>query len=146
MASGAAASIGHRVFVIEGERVIRISQNVFRDFFERDQPALRQFAGKSIDLAIVFFTLDGRKPKEIVRMDTMRIKVTAVGAIDAAHRDEALRLVANAISWDESDAGSNPERGTVIDAKRQFDKRRYALHHPKLSGPIHKKILEELFK
>jgi hypothetical protein len=92
MASWAAVSFGHRVFVIEGERIIRISQNAFRDCFERGQPALPQFAGRSIDVAIAFFTLDGRKPKEIVRMDTMRIKVTAVGAIDAAHRDEALGL------------------------------------------------------
>jgi hypothetical protein len=146
MTPDADVTFGHRVFVIDGERFTRISQRSFQDFYQRDMPSLPQFAGKTVDVAVAFFTLDGRKPKQIVQLDTMRIKVTESGAIDPLHKDEALRLVVNAISWGEGESNAKGEAGNVIDAKRRFDKRRSDVHHPKLSGPIHKRILEALFK
>ena len=146
MAVDGDTAFGHRVFVIDGERVFRISQKAFHDFYQRDQATLPQFAGKTVDVAIPFFTLDGRKPKQIVRMDTMRIKVTEAGAIDPAHKDEALRLVVNTISWGVDDTEAQADPGNVINAKGKFNKRRSAVHHPKLSGPVHKRILEALFK
>ena len=146
MASDRDMTFGHRVFVIDGERVVRISQKAFHDFYQRDLATLPQFAGKTIDVAIPFFSLNGGRPKQIVRMDTMRIRVTDTGALDPAHKDEALRLVVNAISWGTNETEAQPDPGNVIDAKRKFDKRRSAVHHPKLSGPVHKRILKALFK
>lgn len=138
-------SFGHRVFVIDGERVVRISQKTFYAFYQLEQASLSQFAGKTVDVAVAFFTLDGRRPKQMVQIDTMRIKVTRVGALDLEHKDEALRLAVNTISWGVRQAEGKTEAGNVIDAKRRFDKRRSSVHNPKLSGPVHKKILELLF-
>jgi hypothetical protein len=146
MASKSDTTFGHRVFVIDGERVVPISQKAFHDFYQRDEPSLKQFAGRTVDVAVAFYTLNGRKPKQIIRMDTMRIKVTAAGSVDPAYRSEALRLAVNAIHLPEDETQAKVEPANVIDARKTFDRRRGAVHHPKLSGPVHKKILDTLFK
>lgn len=138
-------SLGHRVFVVDCDSVVRVPQKTFDDFYFRELPTLGQFAAKTVVVAVAIYTLEARKPKHVVRIDTMQVRVAADGSIDKSHKEEALRLAVDGI-----DLGGDPDQPSpgpnVVDAKRRFDKRRRDRHQPKLAGPVHKKILEALFK
>jgi hypothetical protein len=139
--------LGRRIYVIDDGRPIRIAQRTFDRFFHFHEPTMKEFSGRTLELVIASYSLDGRKPKQVIQIDTMRVMVTAEGVIDRAHQMDALRLAANniTISGLEPDVESEPE-GNVVNAKRRFDRRREEVHSPKLSGPVHKQILDDLFK
>lgn len=138
-------NIGHRIFVVEDDSVVRLSQKSFNEFSFREKASLLQYAGRMIVIAIAIYELKNRKPKRVIRIDTERVKVNADGSRDKEHLLEGLALVAKRISF-----GNNPPRArvkdsSIVDAKAHFDERRWNQRHPELSGPALKNILASLF-
>jgi hypothetical protein len=143
MAGNPDLKLGYRVFVIDGNAVAHISQKTFEDFYFRERPSLPQFAGRLVLVAMVFYALKGRKPDHIVRIDTMRTRITFQGSVDLMHRQEALHIAATALA--RNAAPKSSEDGNVVDARRLFERRRREVHSPNLPGPVHRNILEQLF-
>ena len=139
-------NIGYRVFVVEeSNKIVHISQQSFNDFYLREKPSLQQFSGRTINVAIVIYTLENRKPKQIVRIDFMRLKINDDGALDQEQLFDSLRLAANRIGKPFSEEPPVNKVGPLVDALEKFDQRRWSQNHPKLPGPAHKRILDILF-
>lgn len=110
------------------------------------KPSLHRFSGCTINVATVVYTLENRKPKQIVRIDYMHIKVDIEGALDQEQINDSFRLVAN---WVGRFLGEKPPVGDsdrVVNAIEKFDERRWTQLHPQLPGPAHKRILGILFE
>lgn len=139
-------NLGYR-FVVVGDdnTIVKISRRSFDDFYLKHKPSLQQFAGTVIGVATVVYTLENRKPGQIVRIDYMRVKVDSTGALDQAQIDDSFRLVAN--RFDKFLGHESPvnHSGQVVNLTGKFDERRWTQLHPKLPGPAHKRILEMLF-
>src|SRR5687768_3770612 len=87
--------IGYRTFIVSGDIVIApVSQEKVDDFYLRGKPALKEYAGKTIDMVMVFYELRHRKPYRAFRFDSRRVKVAASGAMDRKHRNESVQLTA----------------------------------------------------
>lgn len=120
-----------------------MSQKSFNALYLRDEAVLPQFANRTIQIAVALYTLEARKPKEIVRIDNMRIKIREDGSIDKQHVFEGLHLAAERTG----NATQKPRSsGNVVDAKASFDQRNWEQRHPKLSAPAQKRILDALFR
>ncbi|MDP1613323.1 MAG: hypothetical protein Q8M11_19875 [Sulfuritalea sp.] len=139
-------NIGYRVFVVdENNEIIPISQRSFNDFHMKDKPSLPRFAGRTISVAIVLYTLENRKPNQIFRIDFMRMKVGDDGAPDQEHSFDRLRLVANRVETPFAEEPPVKNPGPVVNAIEKFDERRWSQLHPQLPGPALKRILKILF-
>jgi hypothetical protein len=139
-------NIGYRVFVVdENNEIIHISQKSFDDFYIRDKPSLQRFSGCTISVAIVLYTLESRKPSQIVRIDFMRIKIGNDGALDQEQYFDRLRLAANRIEMPFTEEPLVKNTGPVVNAIKKFDEKRWSQLHPQLPGPALKRILETLF-
>lgn len=134
---------GYRMFVVNDESVLRISQQSFFDFYLRDKPSLARFSDQEITVAIAVCELRDRKPIRIIKIDTARVKVGAQGEMDARYHTEKIDLIARHVLGDGSRRDFHG--GTVVDALTSFDERRWAQMHPELSGPQLKQILDSLF-
>lgn len=139
-------NLGFRFFVVgDDHSVSRLSQRSYTDFYLKRRPSLQCFAGSTINVATVIYTLENRKPKQIVRIDYVRVRVDSEGAPDQAQKDENLRLIANHVGKLLGDEDPLETADNVVSAVRQFDQRRWARLHPELPGPALKRILEILF-
>jgi hypothetical protein len=136
-------SIGHRVFVVEDDAIAPMSQKTFDALYFRDEAALPTFANRTVQIAVVFYTLERRKPKNIIRIDCERIRIRADGSIDKKHQFEGLHLAAGRLGKLHHEPQSS---GTVVEAKARFDQRNWEQRHPKLSGSAQKRILDALFR
>lgn len=136
-------NVGYRIFVVNEDSVLRISQQSFFDFYLRDKPSLARFSDQEITVAIAVCELRDRKPISIIRIDTRRVKVGAQGEKDAQYYSEKIQLIARHVLGDGSRRDFHG--GTVVDALTNFDERRWAQMHPELSGQQLKQILESLF-
>jgi len=139
-------SFGYRIFVVgDDNSIIQISQRSFNDFYQKCEPTLQRFSGSVINVATIVYTLEGRKPKQIFRIDYARVKVDSNGARDQEHVDGSFRLVANRV---DKILGGKPlgiNSGPVVNAIEKFDERRWSQLHPQLPGPALKRILEIVF-
>ena len=138
-------SIGHRIFVIEEQKLNRISQKLFYAFVQEKRPVLKQFANHQVTVAMVFYTLKKRHPEKIVRIDTMKMRVCNDGSINEEFWMEGLKLATSRIDFfnqSGSSLKSKPESkdNRVIDAKSEFDRRRNKNHFPDLSAAMARKI------
>lgn len=139
-------NMGYRVFVVgDDNSIIQISQRSFNDFYLKHEPSLRRFSGSTINVATVLYTLEDRKPKQIFRIDYMRVKVDSDGALDQEQIDDSFRLVANRVGKILGNEPPVSNSGQVVNAIEKFDERRWSQLHPQLPGPAHKRILEILF-
>ncbi|MBN8454581.1 hypothetical protein [Accumulibacter sp.] len=139
-------NLGFRFFVVgDDNSIIKISQRAYADFYMRHKPSLQRFAGRTINIATVIYTLEDRKPQQIVRIDFVRVRVDGEGAPDQAQVDDSFRLIGNRVG--KFLGGEQPVEspGNVVSAIRRFDERRWAQLHPELPGPALKRILEILF-
>ena len=136
-------SIGHRIFVVEEDAVFPISQKTFTALYSGKVGALPKFAGQTVQIAVVVYTVHQRKPNTIIQIDCERIRILGDGSIDKKHEQDGLHLAANRIWIPETNPQSS---GTVVDAKDRFEKRQWDIRHPKLSEPSYKRILNALFK
>ena len=136
-------SIGHRIFVVEEDAVFPISQKTFTALYSGKVGALPKFAGRTVQIAVVVYTVHQRKPKTIIQIDCERIRILGDGSIDENYEHEGLLLAANRM-WRST---VNPKSsGNVVDAKARFEERQWDQRHHKLSGPSHERILNALFK
>lgn len=139
-------NIGYRVFVVgENNEIIPISQRSFNDFHMREKPSLQRFAGRTISVAIALYTLENRKPNQIIRIDFMRMRVGDDGAPDQEHSFDRLRLAANRVVKHFGEEPPATNAGQVVNASEKFDDRRWSQLHPQLPGPALKRILKILF-
>ncbi len=136
-------SISHRVFVVEEDAVFPIAQKTFTALYSGKVGALPKFAGQTIQIAVIIYTLEQRKPKTIIQIDCERIRILDDGSIDKKFEHEGLHLAANRM-WP---LEANPKSsGNVVDAIARFEERQWDQRHPKLTGPALKRILNALFK
>lgn len=138
-------SIGHRIFVIEEQKLNRISQKLFYAFVQQQSPVLKQFANHQITVAMVFYTLKKRRPEKIVRFDTMNMRVCSDGSLNQEFWMEGIRLTTSRIDFFKHNGSllkSKPESkdNRVIDAKSKFESKRYKNHFPDLSAAMTRKI------
>jgi hypothetical protein len=136
-------TIGHRVFIIEGDAVSPMSQKTFNAFYLRDEAVLPQFASRTIQIAVVLYTLEARKPKQVIRIDSIRVKVRHDGSINKDDVFAGLHLAANRTG---KSVHKPQASGNVVDAKASFDQRNWEHRHPELSGPVQRRILDALFR
>jgi hypothetical protein len=136
-------SIGYRIFVVEEDVIFPISQKTFNALYSGKVGALQKFAGQTIQIAVIVYTLYQRKPKTIIQIDSERIRIMGDGSIDENYEHEGLHLAANRMWQSEVNPQSS---GSVVDAKARFEERQWDQRHPKLSGPSYKRILNALFK
>jgi hypothetical protein len=141
-------NLGYRFFVVADDNsIIQISQRSFNDFYLKHKPSFQRFSGSTINVATVIYTLENRKPEQVVRIDYMRVKVDSDGALDQAQIDDTFRLVANRVGKflgdGEGPLGSDSDK--VVNAIEKFDERRWSQLHPQLPGPALKRILQTLF-
>jgi hypothetical protein len=136
-------SIGHRIFVVEEDAVFPISQKTFNELYSGKVGALPKFAGQTVQIAVVVYTVHQRKPETIIQIDCERIRILGDGSIDENYAHEGLHLAANRMWLSET----NPKpSGNVVDATARFEERQWDQRHPKLSGPSLERILNALFK
>ena len=136
-------SIGHRIFVIEEDAIFPISQKTFNELYSGKVGALPKFAGQTVQIAVVVYTVHQRKPETIIQIDCERIRILGDGSIDGNYAHEGLHLAANRMWLSETNPKSS---GNVVDATARFEGRQWDQRHPKLSGPSHERILNALFK
>ena len=136
-------NIGHRVFVVEDDAIAPISQKTFNALYFRDEAALPRLANRTVQIAVVIYTLERRKPAKIIRIDCQRIRIRADGSIDKKNQFEGLHLAAGRLGKLDQEPQSS---GNVVDAKARFDQRNWEQRHPKLPGKAEKRILDALFR
>ena len=136
-------SIGHRIFVIEEDAIFPISQKTFNELYSGKVGALPKFAGQTVQIAVVVYTVHQRKPETIIQIDCERIRILGDGSIDENYAHEGLHLAANRMWLSETNPKSS---GNVVDATARFEGRQWDQRHPKLSGPSVERILNALFK
>ncbi len=136
-------SIGHRIFVIEEDAIFPISQKTFTALCSGKVGALAKFAGHTVQIAVVVYSVHQRKPETIIQIDCERIRILGDGSIDENYAHQGLHLAANRMWLSET----NPKAsGNVVDATARFEERQWDQRHPKLSGPSVERILNVLFK
>lgn len=136
-------SIGHRIFIVEEDAIYPLSQKAFYDLHSGEAGILPKYAGQTILIAVVVYTIHQRKPKAIIQIDCERIRILGDGSIDIGHEQDGLHLAANRISL----PGTKPRpSSSVVDATAKFEKRQWDTRHPKISELSYKRILDVLFK
>ena len=135
-------NVGYRVFIVDGDDLIPVSQKKFKAFYFEKQPVLPELAGRTLALTMAVYTLRGRKPNTICRLSCQHVRIGPDGAVDEAYELRGIRLMAYQMS-NERRAVSGP--GNVVDAEAPFAQREWESRHPDLSGPVQKKILAILF-
>lgn len=135
--------IGHRVFIVEDDAILPLSQKAFNALHAGNAGILPTYAGRTLLIAVIFYTTHLRKPKAIIQVDCERIRILGDGSIDMNHELDGLYLAANRLDRPETKLRSS---GTVVDATAQFEDRQWDARHPKLSGPSYKRLVDALFK
>ncbi len=140
-------SLGRRVFLVDGDAVTPVALKAFDDFYLRGMTSLPQYANRMLSFAVVSYKLERKKPREIVSIDCLLMRVNADGGIDSEFELDGMRLIADML-----DGGSAAQPtefdggGHVVNAVRKFDEKRREHRYPTLSGAAHKRILDILFK
>jgi hypothetical protein len=136
-------SIGHRIFIVEEDEILPLSKKVFNELHSGKAGILPKYAGQTILIAVILYTLQERKPKAIIQIDCERIRILDDGSIDMDHERDGLHLAANRISLPVTKPRPS---GSVVDATGRFEQRQWDARHPKLPGLAYKRILNILFK
>ena len=136
-------SIGHRIFVIEEDIIFPISQKTFNELYSGKVGALPKFSGQTVQIAVVVYTVQQRKPETIIQIDCERIRIRGDGSIDENYAHEGMHLASNRLWQTKADTKLS---GNVVDATARFEERQWDQRHPKLSGPSVGRILKALFK
>jgi hypothetical protein len=92
-------SISHRVFVVEEDAVFPISQKTFTALYSGKVGALPKFAGQTVQIAVVIYTVQQRKPNTIIQLDCERIRILDDGSIDENYEHKGLHLAANRMCY-----------------------------------------------
>jgi hypothetical protein len=136
-------SLGHRIYVVEGDAIRPLAQKTFHDFFFKKEPALPAYSGQTVTFAMPIYEIENRRPVRIVRLDTLRLTVKDDGSVD---QDQYHQLVADTFTalFPAADTALPAETNTV-DANLLFDKKRLENRwSPKISEVAYGKILAHL--
>ena len=136
-------SLGHRIYVVEGDAIRPVAQKTFHDFFFKKAPALSAYSGQTVTFAMPIYEIENRRPVRVVRMDTLRLTVNDDGSLD---RDQYHQLVADTFTalFPAADT-ARPAETSTVDANVLFDKkRRENRWSPKISEVAYGKILAHL--
>ena len=136
-------SIGHRLFIVEEDAILPLSQKAFYELHSGKAGVLPKYAGQTLLIAVIVYTIHQRKPKAIIQIDCERVRILGDGSIDMGHEQDGLHLAANRISLPETKTRIS---GSVVDATARFEERQWDVRHPKLSELSYKRILNSLFK
>ena len=136
-------SIGHRIFIVEDDAILPLSQKAFNALHAGNAGILPTYAGRTLLIAVIFYTTHLRKPQDIIQIDCERIRILADGSIDMTYEQDGLHLAANRLDRPKTKLRSS---GVVVDATAQFEDRQWDARHPKLSGPSYKRLVDALFK
>ena len=140
--SESAARIGCRTFIVDGHSVIPLAQKKFEALHLRRQPALPDFAGRTLRTVLVMYTLRGRKPESVFHVESHRVRIGPDGRLDEGDERRTIDLMAHRLS---EEGGRLRRHGNVVDAKARFDQKESENRHSPLPGPVHKKILALIF-
>ena len=136
-------SLGHRIYVVEGDAIRPLAQKTFHDFFFKKAPALPAYSGQTVTFAMPIFEIENRRAIRVARMDTLRLTVKDDGSLD---EDQYHQLVADMFTalFPAADT-ARPAETSTVDANVLFDKkRRENRWSPKISEVAYGKILAHL--
>ena len=136
-------SLGHRIYVVEGDAIRPLAQKTFHDFFFNKAPALPAYSGQTVTFAMPIFEIENRRAIRVARMDTLRLTVKDDGSLD---EDQYHQLVADMFTalFPAADT-ARPAETSTVDANVLFDKkRRENRWSPKISEVAYGKILAHL--
>lgn len=135
-----------RVFLVEGEDITKIPLRAFDPFFA-GAGALPEFAGRTIVVAWISYTVENRKPKCPVELTSMRLKVTSDGFMDEDYYRATFGkacTVREKLRWD---ASKGIRRGNALDITGLLKDRRVIREGmPTLSATVEEKIHTAVFK
>lgn len=134
--------LGYRTFIVSGDEILAsLSQKAFHEFSTLGKPALRAYAGKTVDIAFAYYEIENRRPHRVFRMEVSRFKVLRSGAMDRKHQWKGLALAADSLGALDSASRKHESAGNVVDAAAAFNRRRRkARHSPDLSPKVARKI------
>jgi len=135
--------IGHRIFIVEDDAILPLSQKAFNALHTGKTGILPAYAGRTLLIAVIFYTTHLRKPQAIIQIDSERIRILGDGSIDMNHELDGLHLAANRLDRPKTKLRSS---GIVVDATAQFEDRQWDARHPALSGLSYKRLVDALFK
>ncbi len=137
--------IGYRIFLVSGDEVSPLTKTAFDEFYFGRRAVLRNFAGKTVDIATVVCRLENTKLREVVRIYCQRFRIKGDGSIDEAHIPKSARAPATlrdrALRQDQREARDAP-----VNPDPHLNGNRLAHSLTMISGTAQKKILEVLWK
>jgi hypothetical protein len=136
-------SLGHRIYIVEGDAIRPVAQKTFHDFFFKKAPALAAYSGQAVTFAMPIYEIENQRPVRVVRMDTLRLTVKDDGSLD---EDQYHRLVADTFTalFPAADT-ARPAETSTVDATMLFAKKRQENQwSPKISEVAYGKILAHL--
>ena len=121
-------SLGHRIYLVEGDAISPLAQKTFDDFFFNERSTLRAYSGRTLTFAMPMYELERRRPARVVRFDTLRLAVKEDGSLDQDHYRRRLADIFAAID------AEDPAEAAVARKRRS----------PQISEEAHKRILDHL--
>jgi hypothetical protein len=115
--------LGYRVFAVAGDEITPIPQRTFDDFLSDKKPVLKQYAGTTVDFAMVIYETKDRRPHRFVRLDGTRCKILKNGGLDQEHDWDSMQLAALSLKGVLYPFAEENISG-VIDATDRFNLRR----------------------
>jgi hypothetical protein len=115
---------GTRIFLVDDNDTVRcLPLSRFERLRRADaEDSLPEFAGKRVRFALAVLKLAGRRPVEVIRLEYFLLSFDSKGYLDRSERDEQKKLGANMVA----PYGDQTTGGSVIDAKHQFAKKKFA--------------------
>ena len=134
-------SLGHRIYLVEGDAIRPVAQKTFHDFFFKKAPALPAYSGQTVTFAMPIYEIENRRPVRVVRLDTLRLTVKDDGSLDNYHQLFADTFTALFPATDTT----RPAETNTVDANMLFAKKREENRwSPKISEVAYGKILAHL--
>jgi len=136
-------SLGHRIYVVEGDAIRPLAQKTFHDFFFKKAPALPAYSGQTVTFAMPIYEIENRRAIRVARMDTLRLTVKDDGSLDEGQYHQLVADMFTAL-FPAADT-ARPAETSTVDANVLFDKkRRENRWSPKISEVAYGKILAHL--
>ncbi len=134
--------IGYRIFLVSGDEVSPLTKTAFDEFYFGRRAVLRNFAGKTVDIATVVCRLENTKLREVVRIYCQRFRIKGDGSIDEALMPRPRRAPATI----REGIPRQDQRVPPADANSHLNGNRFVHSLTMISSTAQRKILEVLWK
>jgi hypothetical protein len=116
--------VGTRIFLVDDHDTVRRLPLTRFERLRREDPedSLPEFAGKRVRFALAVLELAGRRPVEVIRIEYCLLSFDSKGYLDRSEREKQKKLGASMVA----PYGEQTTGGSVIDAKHQFAKKKFA--------------------